>query len=83
MMNTKSNELRIELIAFRRSLSWHLRTNGMQLIEKSINSSFYATYPFVYTAWKYFRNENDQLFILVVRRGATLVGIAPFRIGNM
>ena len=55
----------------------------MQLIEKSINPSFYSTFPFVYTAWKHYRSENDQLFILVVRRDATLVGIAPFRIESV
>lgn len=53
------------------------------LIEKSINPSFYATYPFVYTAWKHYHSEEDRLFILVLRQGATLVCIAPFRIGSV
>jgi len=80
-MNTKSYELRIELIDSEEAF-FALQDEWDALIEKNINSSLYATYPFVHTAWKYFRNENDQLFILVVRRGATLVGIAPFRIGR-
>jgi hypothetical protein len=82
MMNTKSDELRIELIdsdeAFR-----EIEAEWNALIDKSINSTFYATYPFVYTAWTNFRSENDQLFILLVKRGAMLVGIAPFRIQSM
>jgi len=53
------------------------------LTERSINPSFYATYPFVFTAWKHYHREDDRLFILVVRQGPTLVGIAPFRIGRV
>ncbi|GEM_PF-2182610 len=52
------------------------------LIEKSTNPSFFSTFLFVSTAWKHFRSETDRLFILVVRRDAQLVGIAPFRIGS-
>ena len=81
-MNMKSEELRVELIASEEAFL-ALKDEWDALIDKSINPSFYATYPFVYTTWKYFRSENDQLFILLVRRGATLVGIAPFRIENM
>ena len=81
-MNTKSNELRIDLITSEEAFV-EVKDEWDQLIEKSINSSFYATYPFVYTAWKHYRSENDQLFILAVRRGTTLVGIAPFRIKSV
>jgi len=81
-MNEKSDALRIELIDSE-EVFLALKDEWDALIEKSINSSFYATYPFVHTAWKHYRSENDQLFILVVRRGATLVGIAPFRIESV
>lgn len=85
MMNNKT--LSIELITSEESFV-AIKDEWDQLIEKSYNSSVYDTYPFVYTVWKHYRSENDQLFILVVRRGETLVGIAPFRIervklGNM
>jgi hypothetical protein len=82
MMNMKSEELKIELIASEEAFL-SLKDEWDALIDKSSNPSFYTTYPFVYTAWKYFKSENDQLFILLVRRDATLVGIAPFRIQSM
>jgi hypothetical protein len=82
MMNMKSEELKIELIASEEAFL-SLKDEWDALIDKSSNPSFYATYPFVYTAWKYFKSENDQLFILLVRRDATLVAIAPFRIQSM
>lgn len=82
MMNMKSDDLRIELIDTEEAFL-AIEDEWDALIYKSINPSFYATYPFVYTAWKYFTSENDQLFILLVRRGVTLVGIAPFRIQRM
>jgi CelD/BcsL family acetyltransferase involved in cellulose biosynthesis len=78
-MNAKNDALQIELIVSDEAFGV-IKDEWDQLTEKSVNSSFYATYPFIYTAWKHFRTENDQLFILAVRRGATLVGIAPFRI---
>jgi len=81
-MNMKSEELRVELIASEEAFL-ALNDEWDALIDKSINPSFYATYPFVYATWKYFRSENDQLFILLVRRGVTLVGIAPFRIESV
>jgi len=81
-MITKNNELRIELIASEEAFV-AIKDEWDHLIEKSIDSSFYATYPFIHTAWKHYRSENDKLFILVVRRGATLVGIAPFRIEHV
>ena len=79
MMNNKSHDLKIERIDSEKDFI-DLQNEWDALSEKSINPSFYAMYPFVYTAWKHYRNENDQLFILAVRRGTTLVGIAPFRI---
>jgi CelD/BcsL family acetyltransferase involved in cellulose biosynthesis len=82
MMSSKNSGLSIEIIASEEAFV-AIKSEWDQLVEKSINSSFYSTYPFVYTTWKYYRNENDQLFILVVRRGATLVGIAPFRIESV
>jgi len=82
MTITKNYELRIERIASEEAFV-AIKDEWDQLTEKSIDSSFYATYSFVHTAWKYYRSDNDQLFILVVRRGATLVGIAPFRIESI
>ena len=81
-MNVKSDGLKIEIIDSEEALL-AIKDEWDTLIDKSINPSFFATFPFISTAWKYYRNDNDQLFILVVRRGATLVGIAPFRIENM
>ena len=81
-MNTDPESLGIEVIDSEEAFIAH-KDEWDALIEKSINPSFYATYPFVYTAWKHYHGENDQLFILFVRRGATLVGIAPFRIESM
>ena len=82
MIYTKSDDLRIERIdsdeAFRA-----IENEWDALIDKSPNSTFYSTYPFVHTAWTNYRSENDQLFILLIKRGATLVGIAPFRIQSM
>jgi len=78
----KSEGLRTELIASEEAFL-ALKDEWDELIDESINPSFYATYLFVYTAWKYFSSENDQLFILIVRRGVKLVGIAPFRIESM
>ena len=82
IMNVNSYGLRIEIIASEEAFL-AIKDEWDALIQKSINPSFYATYPFVHTAWKYFRSETDRLFILVVRRDATLVGIAPFRIGSV
>jgi hypothetical protein len=79
MIYNKCHDLRIECIDSEKDFV-DLQYEWDALSEKSINPSLYAMYPFVYTAWKHYRNENDQLFILAVRRGATLVGIAPFRI---
>ena len=81
-MNPNSDGLKIELIDSEEAFQ-AIKEEWDQLIEKSVNPSFYATYPFVYTTWKHFRNENNHLFILLVRRDATLAGIAPFRIEIM
>lgn len=78
-MNNKNPDLRVDLIDSDKVFI-DLQNEWNELSEKSINPSFYATYPFVYTAWKHYRSENDRLLILTIRRGATLVGIAPFRI---
>jgi hypothetical protein len=82
MMNSINQELRIELIDSEKAFL-AIKDEWDGLIDKSINPSFYSTYPFVYTAWKHYRNENNSLFILLVRRDAALVGIAPFRIDSM
>jgi len=81
-MNPNSDGLKIELIDSEEAFQ-AIKEEWDQLIEKSVNPSFYATYPFVYTTWKHFRNKNNHLFILLVRRDATLAGIAPFRIETM
>jgi hypothetical protein len=57
-----------------------LETKTVELSDISINSTVFVTYSFIHTAWKHFHGKNDQLFILIIRRGTTLVGIAPFRI---
>jgi hypothetical protein len=82
MMNVNNSGLRIELIDSEEGFL-AIKDEWDALSETSINPSFYATYPFVYTVWQHFRSENDRLFILLVRRGVTLVGIAPFRIDSM
>ncbi len=79
MIDTKNHDLRIKCVDSEKDFV-DIQCEWDALSEKSINPSLYATYTFVYTAWKHYRNENDQLFILTIRRGATLVGIAPFRI---
>jgi hypothetical protein len=81
-MNAKSDKLRIELIDSEEALL-AIQDAWDELHEKSINPSFYSTFLFVSTAWKYFRSETDRLCVLVVKRDSTLVGIAPFRIGNV
>jgi hypothetical protein len=79
MMKMKNYGLRIELVDSEEAfLAIEVEWNA--LFDKSINSSIYSSYPFVHTAWKYFRNENDRLFLLIVKRDATIVAIAPFRI---
>jgi hypothetical protein len=82
MMNAINQELRIELIDSEEAFL-AIKDEWDALIDKNINPSFYATFPFVYTAWKHYRTENNSLFILLVRRDAALVGIAPFRIDSM
>jgi len=78
-MKMKTDGLRIELVDSEEEfLAMKVEWNA--LFDKSINSSIYSSYPFVHTAWKYFKNENDRLFILIVKRDATIVAIAPFRI---
>ncbi|MDD1701035.1 MAG: GNAT family N-acetyltransferase [Methanoregula sp.] len=79
MMHTKINGLRIEVIESEEGFL-AIKDEWDALIDKSINPTFYSTYPFVFTVWKNFKNENNRLFILLVRRDAVLVGIAPFRI---
>ncbi len=81
-VNAKRDELRTELIDSEGAL-FAIQDEWDELHKKSINSSFYSTFLFVSTAWKYFRSENDRLCVLLVRRDSTLVGIAPFRIGNV
>jgi len=81
-MNPLSDALKIEIIDSDEGFI-ALKHEWDALTEKSINPSFYATYPFVFTAWKHYHREDDRLFILVVRQGSTLVGIAPFRIGRV
>jgi len=82
MINTKYEDLRIERIDSEEAFQ-AIENEWDALIDKSINSTFYSTYPFVFTAWKHFRSETDRLFILAVRRNGTLVGIAPFTIQSM
>jgi hypothetical protein len=79
MIKNNLSELNIELINSDESFV-ALKDAWDQLIEKSFNSSVYASFPFVYTSWKHHRSENDELFILVVKRRTTIIGIAPFRI---
>jgi CelD/BcsL family acetyltransferase involved in cellulose biosynthesis len=80
-MSNKNHDLRVDLIDSDKDFI-DIQNEWDELSEKSVSPSFYATYPFVYTAWRHYRNENDRLLILTVRRGATLVGIAPFRLEN-
>ncbi len=82
MMDHSCDVLKIEIIDSDEGFI-ALKNEWNTLTEKSINPSFYATYPFVFTAWKHYHREDDRLFILVVRQGPTLVGIAPFRIGKV
>jgi len=82
MMDHCCDALKIEIIDSDEGFL-ALKNEWNRLTEKSFNPSFYATYPFVFTAWKHYRGEDDRLFILVVRQGPTLVGIAPFRIGRV
>jgi hypothetical protein len=79
MIKYDQNELNIELINSDESFM-ALKDPWDHLIEKSYNSSVYASFPFVNTSWKHQSSENDQLFILVVKRRKTIIGIAPFRI---
>jgi len=81
-MKMTTDGLRIKLVDSEEEfLAMEVEWNA--LFDKSINSSIYSSYPFVHTAWKYFKNENDRLFILVVKRDATLIAIAPFRIARV
>jgi CelD/BcsL family acetyltransferase involved in cellulose biosynthesis len=82
MMDHSCDVLKIEIIDSDEGFI-ALKNEWNTLTEKSINPSFYATYPFVFAAWKHYHREDDRLFILVVRQGPTLVGIAPFRIGKV
>ena len=81
-MNEKRDSIRIEVIDSEEAFL-DLKDEWDALIEKSINPSFYSTFLFVSTAWKHYRGETDRLCILVVRRDAKLVSIAPFRIGSV
>ena len=81
-MNEKSDSIRIEVVDSEEAFL-ALKDEWDALIEKSYNTSLYSTFLFVSTAWKHYRSETDRLFLLVVRRDATLIGIAPFRIGSV
>jgi CelD/BcsL family acetyltransferase involved in cellulose biosynthesis len=75
----KSERIRVDLISSYEAIS-AIRDEWEALSEKVSTHHFFATFSFISAAWKYYRSDNDQLFVLAMRRGATLVGIAPFRI---
>jgi CelD/BcsL family acetyltransferase involved in cellulose biosynthesis len=79
MIYMKSERIRVDLISSDEAIL-AIRDEWEALSEKVSVPHFFATFSFISAAWKYYRRENDQLFVLAMRRGTTLVGIAPFRI---
>lgn len=57
-----------------------LRPHWEQLVSEQRNPSIFSTYDYVRTAWEYSREDDQRLFILVVKNGDKTIGIAPFRI---
>jgi CelD/BcsL family acetyltransferase involved in cellulose biosynthesis len=51
-----------------------------QLLSECIEPTIYSGFTFVHTAWRQFKNPNDELFIIVVKQENDAVAIAPFRI---
>ena len=52
------------------------------LMSRCQNPSFFSSFDFVRTAWEHFSSgKKDRLLILVLKRNADIIAIAPFRIG--
>lgn len=47
------------------------------LAEKT-SASYFSSFEYVHTAWRHFRKPTDQLLVLVLSDGPSVVGIAPF-----
>lgn len=78
-MSRTLDSLTVEIIDSERKFT-ALEQEWDRLIAESDGSSFFSTFDFVHTAWKHFHGKADRLFILLVKRGERLVGIAPFMI---
>lgn len=48
------------------------------LLQKSAADTIFLTWEWVSSWWKVHKNNNQQLFILFIREGEELIGIAPF-----
>jgi hypothetical protein len=52
------------------------------LSSKDATSSFFSSFDYVRIAWEHFKGKSDRLFILLLRNGDRLAGIAPFKISR-
>jgi CelD/BcsL family acetyltransferase involved in cellulose biosynthesis len=57
-----------------------LRHEWDHLLNESEAPSVYSSYPFVMASWQYFDAHQSVPQVIVVREGAELVGLAPFRL---
>ncbi|MBP1694838.1 MAG: hypothetical protein H6Q41_26 [Deltaproteobacteria bacterium] len=52
------------------------------LLAKKGKASFFSSFDYVRLAWSHFRRTSDRLFVLVLREGDAVIGIAPLRISR-
>lgn len=77
-MKEKGSNLEIERIDDVDKLE-ALREKWNALLEENETRTIELTYEWQLTYWKYF-NENSKLFILIIKEGNDIIGIAPLKL---
>ncbi len=77
-MMTDESGLQVDLIQDARQLE-DLKEAWNSLVEKNETRTVELTYEWEMTYWKYF-HQNAELFVLVVRKNGSVMGIAPLKL---
>ena len=53
-----------------------------ELLAKKGGASFFSSFDYIWLAWSHFREKSDRLFVLVLKEGDAMIGIAPLKISR-
>jgi CelD/BcsL family acetyltransferase involved in cellulose biosynthesis len=69
----------VEIIASLNALL-ALKEEWLMLQNRAEKASIFSTFEYISIAWKYFKEEKDNLLVLAIRQQGQLVCIAPFEV---